>query len=463
MTVAIIVVAVAGLYILRTVAGPVNTIMALAMTTMCFLPKVLYGGTEADLTRSGIAGSEPRILTYTVAIAIIAILGVLAGRWLRVNLLLLPFVAFLVICYGFVWTQTGEVQAGMVHFLTAAAAWAAGAYAATCVDKDAKTGRTFVYWILGTVLLQLGISFLQFAGVPLFPTNAVTSELVGSRINGSFGHPTTLGKVLLLFMMVCLPFTRSAIRQTRLAAWAAILATFPMFIMSGGRANFFSAVVMILIWTLLLPRGRALGSKLAIPLVVGIAGFASAGVWVARFEEDPTGDTRQHFNDVAMALIPGNPVAGTGPNTYITTAGPTDALTAQGWPVHNSALLAAVEIGIVGAALLFLPLVIAFIVAWRQRREDSSVGDFARAYVASTPGIALVALTGWGMMSDTLPLWLFLAAFCFQQQLSSQLTPSSIWDESHRAKGIDTRWANRSARLSKSRGAVRPKGYYVSS
>ncbi len=167
-----------------------------SMVTMCFLPKVLYGSTLADLTRSGIAGSEPRLMTYTVAIAVIVLMGVVAGKFSRSNLLLLPFVAFLIICFVFIWTPTGEVQAGMVHFLTAAAAWAAGSYAASCVDQDGKTGRTFMYWILGTVVVQLGISLLQFAGLPLFPTNAATAELVGSRINGSFGHPTTLGEDL---------------------------------------------------------------------------------------------------------------------------------------------------------------------------------------------------------------------------------------------------------------------------
>ncbi|MGF4043247.1 O-antigen ligase family protein [Paenarthrobacter nitroguajacolicus] len=424
MTIVIVaIIAIAGLYVLRTIGGPVNAVMALAMVTMCFLPKVLYGSTLADLTRSGIAGSEPRLMTYTVAIAVIVLMGVVAGKFSRSNLLLLPFVAFLIICFVFIWTPTGEVQAGMVHFLTAAAAWAAGSYAASCVDQDGKTGRTFMYWILGTVVVQLGISLLQFAGLPLFPTNAATAELVGSRINGSFGHPTTLGKILLLFVMVSLPFTRSKMRQTRVAAWAVILGSMPMFVMSGGRANFFSAVVIILIWTLLLPRGKALGSKLAIPIVIGIAAFASAGVWVARFEEDPEGSTRQHFNDVATALIPANPLAGTGPNTYITTAGPTDLLTAQGWPVHNSVLLAAVEIGVGGALLLFGPLVLAFFTAWRRRSEDNHQGDFARAYVASTPGIALVALTGWGMMSDTLPVWLFFVAFCIEKQRAKSTSP----------------------------------------
>lgn len=418
MTIALVlIITIAGLCILRAVGGQVNTVMALAMTTMCFLPKVLYGSTLADLTRSGISGSQPRVMTYTVAIVIIVFLGLAAGRFSRANLLFLPFGFFLFINYAFVWTPTGEVQAGLIHFLTAVAAWAAGTYTSSCVDRDDKTGRTFIYWILAIVILQLGISMLQFAGIQLFPTNAVTAELVGSRINGSFGHPTTLGKVLLLFVMVSLPFTRSTLRQTRVAAWAAIIGSMPMFVMSGGRANFFSAIGMILIWTLLLPRGRALGSKIAIPVIIGIVGAASAGVWAARFEEDPEGSTRQHFNDVALALIPSNPLNGTGPNTYITTAGPTDLLTAQGWPVHNSVLLAAVEIGIGGAALLFGPLLVAFFLSWRRRSEDSTRGDFARAYVASTPGVALVALTGWGMMSDTLPLWLFLVGFCLQQQI----------------------------------------------
>lgn len=420
-TVAIVLLVVAGLYVFHYFAGTVNTVMAIAMSTMCFLPKVLYGSTAADMTRSGIAGSEPRIMTYTVGIAVIAAAGALFSRPSRGNRLFIPFIAFLMICFSFVWQPTGEVQAGMVHFLTAAAAWSAGLFTASRVERDEKTGKQFIFWILAAVLLQLVISVLQFAGLPLFPTNAATSELVGSRVNGSFGHPTTLGKVLLLFQMVCLPFTRSLESSTRKAAWIAVLAAFPMLILSGGRANFFSAIVMVLLWTLLLPRGRALASKFVIPLIVATVGFASAGVWVARFEEDPEGSTRQHFNEVAMALIPDNFLAGTGPNTYITTAGPTDMLTAQGWPVHNSVLLASVEIGVLGTILLFTPIVVGFFVGWSRRREDSNAGDFARAYVASAPGIALVALTGWGMMSDILALWLFLAGFCYEQQIKRQL------------------------------------------
>lgn len=418
MTIALMLLAALGLFIFHAVAGRVNTIMVLAMSTMCFLPKVLYGGTEADMSRSGISGSEPRLMTYTVAIAVIAALGAFLSKRSKAGLLVVPLVIFLAFNYTLVWEHTGEIQAGMIHFFTAAAAWVAGLVAASSVEKNGKTGRTFTLWILATVVLQLAISMLQVAGVPLFPTNATTSELVGSRVNGSFGHPTTLGKVLLLFQMVCLPFTRSTWRSTRWSAWAAVVAAFPMLILSGGRANFFSAIVMVLLWTLLLPRGRALASKLAIPLAVAAAGFASAGVWVARFEEDPEGSTRQHFNQVALALIPDHPLAGTGPNTYITAAGPTDMLTAQGWPVHNSALLAAVEIGVLGAILLFLPLLVSMVVAWGKRRDDSDPGDFSRAYVAAIPGIALVALTGWGMMSDSLPLWMFFAAFCFQQQLA---------------------------------------------
>lgn len=410
-----------ALFIFYAVAGRVNTIMALAMSTMCFLPKVLYGGTDADVTRSGISGSEPRVMTYTVGIAVIFAMAVLAFKLSRSALLVAPLTAFLVVNYGLVWEQTGEVQAGMVHFFTAAAAWIAGLYLAASVDPNGKTGKIFIYWVLAIVGLQLAISVLQFSGIPLFPTNASTSELVGSRVNGSFGHPTTLGKVLLLFQMVCLPFTRSEQRATSWCAWTAIVASLPMLILSGGRANFFSAIVMVLLWTLLLPKGRALGSKLAIPLIAATASFASAAIWVARFEEDPEGLTRQHFNNVAMALVPDSPIAGTGPNTYITTAGPTDILTAQGWPVHNSALLAAVEIGVLGAALLFLPLLVTLVICWRKRRHDSEAGNFARAYVAATPGIALVALTGWGMMSDSLVLWLFLAGFCLQQASGAKI------------------------------------------
>ena len=50
-------------------------------------------------------------------------------------------------------------------------------------------------------------------------------------------------------------------------------------------------------------------------------------------------------------------------------------------------------------------------------------GMYARAVLASLPGIMIVALTGWGMMSDTLPLWLFVLGFCAEQIRRPTETP----------------------------------------
>jgi hypothetical protein len=390
--------------------------MILMLISLCFLPKVVFGGAASDVARSGISGSEPRIMTYTLAVILIVLAAVISRPKSMSIGPLLPLLGFLLLSFHFVWEQTGEVQAGMVHFLTAIGAWVAGSYVSSITNVDKESGRVFIYWVAGITLLQLAIACLQIVGVQLFPTNAITSELVGSRVNGSFGHPTTLGKVLLLFEMLALPFTRSLRRGNRNAAWLTILASMPMLVLSGGRANFFAAMLALLLWTLFLPRGRALGAKFAIPIGAGIVAVASAGMWVSRFEEDPVGLTRQHFNDVALALIPDNPIAGTGPNTYITTAGPTDPLTAQGWPVHNSFLLASVEIGILGAALIFLPLLIVLLRSLRDRKLDNTAGDFSRAYVCTAPGIAMVAFSGWGMMSDALVLWMFVAGVCYQKQ-----------------------------------------------
>ncbi|MDH6235375.1 hypothetical protein [Cryobacterium sp. CG_9.6] len=416
-----IVIGLVGLVALLVVGhflGSLNVLLPLMLGSLCFLPKVLIGGTVADQTRASISGAEPRVMTYTVAICIVVLVASFLHRKGTLWTTYSAFTIFLLIWVSLVWAGNGEQWAGVVHLGVATLAWVAGSYISTHVASSGKSEQILAGWLFIAVFVQVAISVAQVAGIPLFPLGASAAADTGllGRVNGSFGHPTTLGKILLLLTVLLLPLTKSSDPRARKLAWWAICLSAIPFILSGGRANFFAVIIMVVIWAMTSEGAQHAGRRVMIPLAaIGVVA-ASAGVWLGRFETGEIGGYRARFTDVALAQIEMRPWwVGTGPGTYVTAVGPYDALTATGWPVHNSVLLAVVELGFLGAILLFLPILILMVRAWRTRRSLHANGWYSRAILASFPGISIVALTGWGMMADTLPLWLFVLGFCEEQ------------------------------------------------
>ena len=416
-----LVIGIAGLIALLVIGhflGSLNVLLPLMLGSLCFLPRVLLGGTVADQTRAAISGAEPRVMTYTVAICLVVLVAIFLRRQGTLWMTFGAFGLFLLVWIFLVWDGNAEQWSGVVHLGIAALAWVAGSYISTLVKTGDKSERVLAGWLFLIVFVQVVISVAQIVGIPLFPLGASVAADTGliGRVNGSFGHPTTLGKILLLLSVLLLPLTKSTDRKARRFAWWAICLSAIPFIFSGGRANFFGAIMMIVIWAMTSEGVQHIGRRVMIPLAaIGVVA-ASAGVWLGRFETGEIGGYRAHFSAVATHQIEIRPWwIGTGPSTYVTAVGPFDALTATGWPVHNSVLLAIVELGFIGATLLFLPILILIARAWRARRSPSANGRYARAVLASFPGISIVALTGWGLMSDTLPLWLFVLGFCAEQ------------------------------------------------
>jgi O-antigen ligase len=146
------------------------------------------------------------------------------------------------------------------------------------------------------------------------------------------------------------------------------------------------------------PRGKRFGA-----LGIAIVGLvASYPVLQRRFEEDPTGGGRSVLQEIGLQAVMDHPLVGVGPNSYVSVVGLSDALTASGVPVHNAFLLAAVEIGVIGAVALWLPVLWTFVRGFRLRKQAGIVHAPAAAAAAFLIPFVISTFTGWGLLSDPL-------------------------------------------------------------
>jgi hypothetical protein len=181
---------------------------------------------------------------------------------------------------------------------------------------------------------------------------------------------------------------------------------------SSGRTNALAAVALVAITVVLDPGVQRWSNRVRATVAVTVAGLLTWGIWAERFRTGEDSAYRGRFNETALRFLEtADLVAGSGPNTYVSAVGPTDAMAAAGWIVHNHYLLAAVELGLLGAFLLVVPMLLTLARALRARRDPDVGGTTARAFLASMPGILLITMTGWGMMSGMLAPWFFVTGF----------------------------------------------------
>lgn len=390
--------------VIGQLAGIRAVLLAALLVTTCLLPLAL---TDAPIVQHvGIAGPVPELRTFGLVIGAGLVLAVL-GRSPREAWLLVPFCLWVMAGFAWIWPHSGLVEAGVLQLLMGGAAWAVGAY----VAKDARRPELLTLAALlvcGIVWVQVLVTLLQFVGVPINRLDIVESDILGDRVNGTANHPNNLGKLLILLLLLLLPLTEVAKdpRLRRLALVTALAGLIPL-VLAQGRANLAAYFAALVFWALLTPAGRQVGAKLAI-LGGGVAATAlSAGVVLARFDEDPSGGVRPQILRIALRALPDHLVAGVGPNYYV------DAVSSREGsfiPVHNTFVLLSSEAGLLGFFLLAAPMVWLGLRSVTLARKQSH----ARALASVAPGLALVSWTGWGMLGTSVfPLALFALAFSF--------------------------------------------------
>lgn len=324
----------------------------------------------------------------------------------------LPFALFGAFGLAFFWFGGIETAPGLAYLILAGMAWVVGTSVRSGLKGNMRSARAFILVILGILIFQATVSVFQTLGFPIFAVAETTAELTEGRSSGTFPHPGTVGKAILCLMALVLPFTVSANKSvSKLATCSIVVGLLPV-LLSLSRANIVGVAVLLVGWVILAPRKKARGLKIAIPVVLGTGAIVFMDQLVQRFGEDTEGGERERFLRVALDHIPDHLWEGVGPKNYVAYFGQFDSLTAEGWPVHNTFLLAIAELGVIGAVLLFGHWIVSFAVSIRGMLSRRSFSADCRAYIALGAAILPIALTGWGMLDGSiLPLWFFTSAF----------------------------------------------------
>lgn len=376
------------------------------LSALILLPRRLTNNSAVQ--NAGLAGSEPELYTYSLVL-IAAAVFLIANRASPIPRHFIPFAVLASIGALTLWQSSSYIQAGLLQLALGFLAWSLGSHVSRLSMPGSSFEKVLGLSIVVIISIQTVVCLAQLAGLPIFALEESTAALMGSRVNGTMNHPNNLGKVLLFLIILLTPLMRSEVRQIRRISLAGVLLAFVPMALTGGRATFIAALIVVILTGLL---SRGVKGRFAVPIGVLLLVLPFIDSMWQRFEDDPEGGSRGYLTDIALNQIALHPWIGIGPNSYVSVVGLSDALTASGLPVHNTFLLATAELGIPIATALFLPLFGILVTAWRARSSFGQIGAHARTYVAAAPAWLLVAATGWGMLSGSIfPLWMFTLGF----------------------------------------------------
>jgi O-antigen ligase len=401
----------------RQPGWPVLALAALICTLILY--PVLFTN-DPNPRHSGIAPSIPILTGY-----IVVLLGIAYALLLRLlrqptrtrslPLSAFVFLGFLAIGLSSIWQGTDEQLSGALELSLGFCAWFIGGQLGPLVFNRVRRVRAVADTIAVIVGIETVVAVLQRVGLRINPMSPALAAIMGDRTNGTTNHPDNLGKVMFLLLFLSLGLMATGDARTRRTLWMAIMIMVIPLGLSQGRADIIAALSTVILWALLSGRKRSLPLRLGMPLIVVLIFLPFAGSVLKRVEEDPHGGPRTALAASAYEQIDREPW-GVGPNSYVSVVSAYNYVTATGYPVHNTFLLTAAELGILGAVLFWLPVAGLLTAAWLSRKRKGFAGSFALVVVASAPGLYVINATGWGILSGPLlPLWFLIYGLAYSQ------------------------------------------------
>lgn len=417
-----------------------NAVVVVLLGAAVFPRTVLTLVRAPESTPYDVSTASLGVQTQVIAFVIAAVVILLGGGKIKLPIALIIFVVLLTAGMFTSWQGTVPQWSGYFMLVGAVIAFGVG----WAVGREAFTRERFALFFLTLILIvlviQLGVSMLQLAGVSL-PTGLVNSdrtlEQTVGRVSGTIGHPANLSKVALLLMLLSLPFTSAASKRlSRLAFLCVALAAF-LGGLTVSRANLIAMAVLLAAWILTFPGRARIGTRIGGAVAFAGAALVFAPLVLERFEDDADGGLRPLLLAAAWRQLSNDFLIGTGPNAYIAVVGRTDAATASGYPVHNALLLMTAELGLLLAVLFFLPLFGILLWGFVRFARSSEFLYTPRVLVYSIPGLGVVLLTGWGMISVLIiGLWMFSLGFLSSSRAGVTLESITSREREAQAAGV---------------------------
>jgi hypothetical protein len=414
-------VAIAGFFVAwHFYGGTVASLLLVLFTLTCF-GVTTFRFADSTTSLQTVATPYLGVQTYQIALilAVIAVPGWVVLRKVNGLLASLPILLF-----GVALAQDNlgtNVMSGIVQWAFFALAWAFGAAVAFEYRSGRLTERALATTIAAVVCLHVVGVIWQLGGGRVVKATAAGS-LSLERLRGFADHSGQLGKLLLLMMIFVLPLSRSNDIVTRRLTLFSITASAIMIALTYSRANMSALAIALGIW-FLFGAGGGIIRRLGLAALVGAMLAPFVDELILRQKYDPTGGLRPQLLENARIQMSETLWWGVGPNNYLPVLARWDPLAAAGLPVHNSALLALAELGLVAFALLALPIIALVIRTTRSLATDSPARPWALAVLANVPGFAVIIATGHGLTSRDL-LLLFAVACGFAWEMVRPRTSS---------------------------------------
>jgi O-antigen ligase len=333
------------------------------------------------------------------------------------------------------WGNDPAQWSGIKLYLTAIISFAIGRWLSTnLTEKGALALASACAVICG---LQFLLTVAQSAGIMLIHAGRQDSgEWVREgRMVGLYVHPGIVGKTIFLLFCFLLPLTSSANAATRRLAYTALTLGSVTILLTLSRANAVALTAAVVIWVIFTGRATSIVNRLAI--VGGVAAIIVVSTNAAqglqdREAQDPNGGYRDPIFAVGMNQIQSQPLTGTGPNYYLQAVSQYDHYAAEGWPLHNTFLLAIAELGIPLAIVFFSPLLMAIGSAAKRTVQTKKLDPTSVALLAVLPGVITIGWTGWGLLSsESVPLWFMGFGFlaCHNSRVTTTSSGSDEDDE----------------------------------
>jgi hypothetical protein len=381
-------------YVVRVLRSPRHLSVVFLVAALGLAPITLVP--RDSPTYVGMANAVPTVFDYTLAIVVAAVLlGRAAPQLFRLALAAwLPFAVVIAVLTVFFWGFSPRHVSGLLQITLALLAFGIGVVAESMEREESLLPQAFAVVAWG----QLAAVLLAVMGLPLRTITGPQAIDIHGRATGLTAHPGELSKLLFFCALCALALPQRTSRE-RWTVWLTLGAVFVGVFLTESRTILVSVIAMVFIYMMLeIVGGRWQRKHFAVLGMTVVLGAASLPWMISRFAADPTGGARGHTYSVAGQVLADHFWVGVGPNSYVDVVGLIDHLTKTGVPVHNMFLLTAGELGVPGAALLWMPVLL--VLGWavyhtvRTRGRDRA----ARILVSALPGIFLIALTGWGLL-----------------------------------------------------------------